>query len=199
MARKRKLSQHVSVSLEEIQAASSAVQRRRTSDSTKANYQSKVSQFIAWYQIEHPTQVVNGNLVLPLSNESVIQFFSYKGMAGSNRMHLRSKKDLTEATRAEPLAPSTLTGYRTALLDLYRDTLKVSLPDELDQELKKYLEGYEKICNDLKKKGLMKLNAGKRELRRDGYVLLCHKLMTYKPKNRHGSWSSSAFSLDETI
>jgi hypothetical protein len=192
MGRKRKVS-HVSVSVEDSEAASSAVQGRRISGSTKANYQSKVVQLTDWYQIEHPSQIENGVLVLPLPEDTVIRFFTHKCMPAFNRMSLQSKKDLTEATLAEPFAPTTLTGYRSALVDLYRSK-KLKLSDDLERELKALLSGYEKICNDLKKKGLMKLNPGKRELRRDGYILLCRKLMTYKPINRHGSWSTSVFS-----
>jgi hypothetical protein len=45
----------------------------------------------------------------------------------------------------------------------------------------------------LKKKGLMKRGTGKRELRREGYIMICHKLMTLLPTANGGSWSTTVF------
>ena len=107
---------------------------------------------------------------------------------------LNGPQDITEATKIEPYGSSTLEGFRSALVDLYKrhKQNKLKFSDELDIKLKELLDGYEKTCNDLKKKGLMKLSVGKR---RDGYILLCKKLMKFKPNgggsSSGGSWSAS--------
>ena len=38
------------------------------------------------------------------------------------------------------------------------------------------------MLQKLKKKGLYKLGKGKRELTREGYVIICYKLMTLAPQ-----------------
>ncbi len=92
------------------------------------------------------------------------------------------------------MSVSTLTGYRSALVDLYREKGK-TLERTLDTELKSVLHGYVKVVCALKQQGRMAINEGKRHLKWSGYVLLAKKLMTRTPTERdHGpSWSSIVF------
>lgn len=101
-----------------------------------------------------------------------------------------------ESTKMKPYESSHLTGLRSGLVDLYKRN-KFRLSEDLQSRLSELSTGYENIINDLKKKGLMKLSAGKRELRRDGYLLICLKLMRFKKPTKvgasGGSWSASIF------
>ncbi|KAJ8561493.1 hypothetical protein ON010_g8188 [Phytophthora cinnamomi] len=76
-----------------------------------------------------------------------------------------------------PLSTSCVWGYRSALVDVYRSKL-LELDPQLDTELRRVLEGYEKVINDLKKRGLLKINEGKHQLKANGYELLARKFMT---------------------
>lgn len=195
------------ISSVDLTVASNSVIERRTSEGTKSNYAQKVKQIAQWYEESWPQEVVDGKLSLPLSDESVIAFFTHKCMFAIVRKDLKGRHEITEATANEPYVPSYLTGFRSALVDLYR-LKKQKMSQYLNDKLKELLDGYEKMCNDLKKKGLMTLNPGKRELRRDGYILICTKLMKYKPPmnveakkktgstkrvTNSGSWATSVF------
>lgn len=182
--KKRAISHVVDLTTEQIQAASQTVIDRRTSARTKENYANKIKLMLDWYVIKYPNEVDdNGELILPLSDESVIAFFTSKCFYANQRIGLSGPQDLTtdELKNNEPYAPEYLSGFRSALVDLYRRKTGAKFSNLLDDKLKAMLEGYEGICNDLKKKSLMALNPGKRELRRDGYVLICKKLMKFDP------------------
>ncbi|POM59321.1 hypothetical protein PHPALM_31967 [Phytophthora palmivora] len=71
-------------------------------------------------------------------------------------------------------------GYRSALVDVYRSKL-LGFDPQLDTELHRVLESYEKVINDLKKRGLLKINEGKRQLKASGYDRPALKLLTIEP------------------
>jgi hypothetical protein len=82
------------------------------------------------------------------------------------------------------------------LLDLYKiPTPKVPIPDSTRAQMKEILDGYEKLLNDLKKRGLFRLTEGKRELQFSGYEMLCAKFMKKDPAEKHvgGSWATTTF------
>lgn len=203
--KKRSLSQVIDLTAEQLETASKAVMGRRTAASTKTNYASKVKIITEWFAAKYPSALgESGVLVLPLQESHVVEFFTSKCLFGYQRLELKGPEELTELQlENEPFNHDYLAGFRSGLVDLYRSKLGEKLPASLDEKLKTILEGYDKLCNDLKKKGLMKLSPGKRELRRNGYVLLCTKLMKYVPtkplktKNGavkyNGSWSSTIF------
>ncbi|KAG2779576.1 hypothetical protein PC129_g19205 [Phytophthora cactorum] len=89
---------------------------------------------------------------------------------------------VNDATSA-PLSVSSIWGYRSALVDVYRAKL-IELDTQLDTELRRVLDGYEKTVNSLKKSGLMKINEGKRDLKSSGFRLLALKLMTEAPSRK---------------
>jgi hypothetical protein len=73
--------------------------------------------------------------------------------------------------------------------------MSLKLANDVDEELKHMLSGYEKLCNQLMWKGLMSATHGKRELRKSGCFLLCKQFMCLKPGNNGGgSWCASIFS-----
>ena len=130
---------------------------------------------------------------MPFPNEVVVSFFAHLMSPAEKRKLLRGREDIKDDSVAvEPFSHSHIVGFRSALADLYR-MHKISLPPETDKDLKDMLDGYEKLCNQLMRRGLMRVQQGKRELRLGGYFILCKKFMCLQPEARHGSWSTSIF------
>jgi hypothetical protein len=92
---------------------------------------------------------------------------------------------------SRPLSFSCVEAYGSMLVDLYR-THTLQLDAAMDAELKNLLEGYEKTTNELKRRGLMDINEGKRHLKSSGYDLLA-KLMKQTPSGIGQSWSTAVF------
>ncbi|OWY90235.1 hypothetical protein PHMEG_00041729 [Phytophthora megakarya] len=82
---------------------------------------------------------------------------------------------------------------RRCLVDVYRTKL-LEVDSQLDTELHRILQGYEKVINNLKERGLMKINDGKRQLKASGFELLVLKLMTLEPVKKHQACSTVLFS-----
>ncbi|ETM33316.1 hypothetical protein L914_19435, partial [Phytophthora nicotianae] len=59
--------------------------------------------------------------------------------------------------------------------------------------LRRVLDGNERVISNLKKRGLMKINEGKRQLKASGYKLLARKLMSITPTKRGQSWATVLF------
>ncbi len=96
-----------------------------------------------------------------------------------------------EPKGAYPMSVSCIRGYRSALVHLYTKAGK-KLAEKLDTELTRVLDGYEKLVNELKKRGLMKIQEGKQYLKNNGYSLMCNKFMKMTP-GRGDSWSMVTF------
>jgi hypothetical protein len=91
----------------------------------------------------------------------------------------------------DPFSVSHIKGFRSAVVHLYtRKNMK--LHPELDREMSRMIDGYDKVINDLKKAGLMKPNEGKRALKFEGYSYLCRALVKLVP-SKNGSWSLCSF------
>lgn len=67
--------------------------------------------------------------------------------AGQERDALRGPEDLVEGM-AEPYSVSYLQGYRSAILDHYRQE-KVRLPEDIDTEWTQLIEGCGSFLSDL--------------------------------------------------
>jgi len=172
-------------------AASYAIERR-TTISTKNSYKNKIIMIKKWIAKHHSQFVVNDKLVLPLPENVILGYFGSLCAAGYSRNELSGPQSIDESAANEPYSPDYVTGFRSALVDYYSKN-GMTISDEFNNKWKGLLKGYEKICNDLRKRGLMQLQAGKRHLRRDGYLLLCKKLMQLEPTANGGSWKTSMF------
>ncbi|KAG6942306.1 hypothetical protein JG687_00019135 [Phytophthora cactorum] len=69
----------------------------------------------------------------------------------------------------------------------------IELDTQLDTELRRVLDGYEKTVNSLKKSGLMKINEVKRGLKSSIFGLLALKLMTEAPSRKGQNWGTTLF------
>jgi hypothetical protein len=154
--------------------------------------------------MHYPTAInEDGKLKIPVLKKAVIDFF---GELSANATVLSEAKDEDVFELPLPLSPSTVKGYRSALVDLHRINGK-ELEKKLDMELMNVLHGYEKVICELKQRGRIAINEGKRHLKWSGYVVLARKFLTRAPaEGVHGqSCSSIVFGwsnyveLDESI
>ncbi|ETK73628.1 hypothetical protein L915_19461 [Phytophthora nicotianae] len=77
-------------------------------------------------------------------------------------------------------------------MDVYPSNL-LKLDPQLDTELRRVVEGYQKLNNNLKKRGVMKINEGKRQLKINGFEMVAAKLMKLEPKTTGQAWSTVLF------
>lgn len=168
------------------------MQSKRTNDGTKQNYKSKIRRMTQW-MLQHSSNDVNldGTLKIPISSESIINFF---GELSMNAAILLAAKDEDAIELPPPMSVSSIRGFRSALVDLYRSR-NLKLESSLDHELSNTLDGYEKSICELKQRGRMKINEGKRHLKWSGYAMLAFKFMTKKPQEncKGQSWSKFVF------
>ncbi|KAJ1395035.1 hypothetical protein B484DRAFT_309458, partial [Ochromonadaceae sp. CCMP2298] len=89
---------------------------------------------------------------------------------------------------------STLSPHRSAIKDLYTQA-GVGPTAELDTEIRKIVVGYQKLLNDLKKRGLFSITEGKHPLASRGFYLLAAKLLRFDPTDRPvgGQGSTGSF------
>ncbi|KAF4150570.1 hypothetical protein GN958_ATG00232, partial [Phytophthora infestans] len=162
-----------------------SLQSKRTKISTKRTYHSKVNAMTAWLALHFPQTIdsITKKMLIPLPKEAILVFL------------IISVVLLTCVTAISlPLSASCIWGYRSALVDVCRAQL-IELDHLIDTELRRVLEGYEKVINDLKKRGLMKINEGKRQLKGSGFELLALKLMKLEPVKKGQAWSTVFFVL----
>ena len=165
---------------------------KRTEESTKNNYRSKVKQLVAFLKT-NAIECINENdeIIVPLPLPQMKAFFGRLCQEALRRLKLNSADELNEDDE-DVFSISHISTFRAAIVDLYRKQSKRLEPD-LDKELKNILDGYEKIINKLKQRGLMKLHEGKREISNAGYQLLAQKFVGKVPARNGGTWSSVTF------
>ncbi|ETN14130.1 hypothetical protein PPTG_07789 [Phytophthora nicotianae INRA-310] len=168
-----------------------SLQAKRTNSSTKRTYQSKVNVMKTWLSQHYPGTINTDimELRVPLPKEAVLAFFGHICEAAFSCDH--EEMDARDAPRV-PLSASCVWGYRSALVGVYHNKL-LELDQPLDTDLRRVLDGYEKEINNLKKRGLVKINEGKRQLKASGYKLLARKLMSITPTKRGQSWATVLF------
>ncbi|ETP31797.1 hypothetical protein F442_19371 [Phytophthora nicotianae P10297] len=144
-----------------------------------------------WLASHHPDNIDSKTkkMRIPLPKPAVLGFFGHI----CSPAHV-CERDSVEAGASSktPLSASCIWGYRSVLVDVDCAYLSELDPD-IDTELRRVLEGYEKVINNLKKRGLMKINEGKRELKASGFDLLALKLMTLEPMKKGQAWWTVLF------
>eukprot|EP00601_Ochromonadales_sp_CCMP2298_P017230 CAMPEP_0173240928 /NCGR_PEP_ID=MMETSP1142-20121109/14067_1 /TAXON_ID=483371 /ORGANISM="non described non described, Strain CCMP2298" /LENGTH=331 /DNA_ID=CAMNT_0014172161 /DNA_START=147 /DNA_END=1140 /DNA_ORIENTATION=+ len=178
-------------------AVAAAMRDKRTVAETKSRYKNIVKDSIAWFKLHRP-RCLNAELtefILPIPDDALSDFFGFLCSCAHERSKLKAEEE-PDPGDLEPAAYSSVALYRSALLDLYKiPTPKVPIPDSTRAQMKEILDGYEKLLNDLKKRGLFRLTEGKRELQFSGYEMLCAKFMKKDPAEKHvgGSWATTTF------
>ena len=123
------------------------VRGRRTKHNTKSLYSSKVGILQEWLGRNHPDCVDDsGCIIIPVVNEgAVLHFFA---ALCDPAKKLMSGGTITVENVNNPMSTSSLKGYRSALVDLYKKT-NIKVADGFNSKLKDLLDGYEKLMNDL--------------------------------------------------
>ena len=191
MARGRKRTAPMTLSASDAADVAEKLKSKRTNQSTKLTYKSKLRTMIDWLS-EHASECLNedqSDIIIPVPNNVVLNFFGHICAKASQRDEDESTVQDGEA----PLSVSSVVGYRSALVNLYRNQTK-ELDPSLNTELKVLLDGYQKVINGLKKRGVMKISEGKQHLKANGYTMLCEKLLTRIPEVSAQSWSMVVFS-----
>ncbi|KAG3081737.1 hypothetical protein PI124_g19116 [Phytophthora idaei] len=144
-----------------------------------------------WLIAHYPSTIDDDTreLRLPLPKEAILTFFGHICSPAHD-----CDRDGINANDSSsvPLSASCVWGYRSALVDVYHSKL-LELGQPVDTELRRVLDGYEKVINSLKKRELMKINVGKRQLEASGFEMLALKLMTITPAKRGQSWTAVLF------
>ncbi|KAG6954797.1 hypothetical protein JG687_00011590 [Phytophthora cactorum] len=130
-----------------------------------------------WLIAHYPSTIDDDTreLRLPLSKETILVFFGHICSPAHD-----CDRDGINANDS------------SALVDVYHSKL-LELGQPVDTELRRVLDGYEKVINSLKKRELMKINVGKRQLEASEFEMLVLKLMTITPAKRGQSWTTVLF------
>ncbi|KAF1329778.1 hypothetical protein FI667_g5621, partial [Globisporangium splendens] len=143
---------------------------RRACPSMKQTYQRKVNVMTDWLRTHH-RETLNDDLQairIPINKDAVLAFFGHICAPA-----WQCDGNSTVGNDKLPMSASCVFGYRSALSTL---------------------DGYQKLLNDSKKRGLMKVKEGKRHLKSCGYSLLAIKLMQQTPDSCSQTWPSTVFS-----
>lgn len=200
-SRKRKSSATASAPVEDGAEVAAQLKDMKTSKGTKQSYAGKMKAVIAWCEVNQPEALEpdKSKIKLPMSTPHLVSFFEHLCNDGVKRGALKSSEDITEDMDV-PLSVSTVQGYRSAIVDRH-NSVTPKLPFDADGELAQMLDGYEKLINQLKQRGLMNISEGKRPISGSGYGMIAEKFMKAKvdkdtlpgKKKVATSWSATLF------
>jgi hypothetical protein len=131
--------------------------------------------------------------VIPIPVDALIKFFGHLCSIAHQRSALREGEELGDDDVESP-PYSSVSLYRSAIFDLWKQ-LKIPVPADTTLQQKRILDGYEKVLNNLRRRGLAKITEGKKDLGFDGYRMLSEKFMEKNPGDKHvgGSWGTKTF------
>jgi hypothetical protein len=172
----------VEVATPEVQGTIIAenLQSKRTCEATKQSYASKINQALIWFRANHHDFLTEDgrSFQLPIPSGPLLAFFGVLGKAAYDRQHLSGSDKITP-DMVEPMSPSSLQGYRSAIIDLYTNR-NLIMDANVSKALTNVLDGYDKLCRQLRLKALMKIKEGKSPIEMSGYRMLAEKLMKAK-------------------
>jgi hypothetical protein len=176
-------------------AAAVAMGAAVTEKNTKDRYRSCVADALIWFREKRPNCLNQNNtaFTIPIPVDALIKFFGHLCSIAHERSKMGDDEEL-DPEDVEPPPLSSVSLYRSALFDLYRGA-DVPVPPATTLQVKKILDGYKKLINNLRKRGLAPLSEGKRDLQFGGYCMMSKKFMKKDPVERHvgGSWATTTF------
>jgi hypothetical protein len=168
-----------------IDASTDLVWGRRTAEGTVSGYKNKLLHMAEFFLRQESFSLLTEDrrsIQVPIEDEDmnkVLEFFGYLASPAYARRQLTSPDDITDEM-AEPYSDSTIEGYRSALLSLYKNSRPVLVPSELiSSSLTQFINSYKNVINDLRQKGLIKLTQGKKKLSLAAYSHLCEKFLKW--------------------
>ena len=151
-----------------IAASTELVWGRRTADGTVSGYRNKLAHMVEFFSRQESFVLLTEDrrsIKVPIEDEDmnkVLEFFGYLASPAYERRQLSDPDEITNEM-AEPYSDSTIDGYRSALLSLYKNSRPVLVPSDLiTASLTQFIVSYRNLINDLRQKGLVKLTQGKK-------------------------------------
>jgi hypothetical protein len=139
--RKKRKCRSLEGDLDASDEAAKCIKLMRTQEDTVYNYNNLIKHVIDYFRNNRPELMgADGEIIMPLSTEAVIQYFGHLMRPAYLRAKLIGPQELTEATSVAPFSSTYLGSYRSAIVDLYRLT-KTTMPDDLNLEWKGMLKG----------------------------------------------------------
>jgi hypothetical protein len=161
----------------------SAMADLRTKKTTKGRYQTCNNAARLWFAEHHPECLTaDGQIDIPIPTTAAIEFLASHCRRGYERNKVKDGEEIPEG-QLEPVAYSTLNNFRSSLKDLYKQR-NIAPTGDLDSEISKLIMGYQKLLNDLRKRGLFKITEGKQALTSTGYYMLAECLLDFDPRTR---------------
>lgn len=146
---------------------------RRHANNTKKQYDAKVKQFVVWIASAHPeilstedSTELDYSLV---TNAILKEFFA----------HISKKRDRSTGEYLDPIqfqSFALVSGYKSALKNHFQKTNN-PFSKTVDDEIKSFLAGYERLIANLKKDGDIPLTEGKIPLSFGGYSFLAERAL----------------------
>jgi hypothetical protein len=124
-------------------ALASSIVAKRTHQKTQELYACKIGILKKWLTTHNPTSVVANTIQLPLSVDMLMSFLGFV---------------IKDPNTGAPRAVSTITGYTSALSNLYKSH-NHTLPAK---EIQQFVAGYKRHFAGLKMSGEMKATEGSR-------------------------------------
>ena len=140
----------------------------RVSDSTKKRYEASMRVMREFWRDHFPRL----QLAPPVEVKSIVSFFGWL---------------VDTKYKEKPPAFSTIRGYKSALVHMYKEQ-GMSLPPDMDLQLESLLDGYKRRVANLKLSGKMAIFEGKLYLTFEGYRLLARALMRAMPAQMLFAW-----------
>jgi hypothetical protein len=168
------------------EAAARNMSEKRLVKGTKDGYKSKIKIMTQWFKDNEYFDLFSDdmdslgqeNLRIPKDTNAVITFLGYIGQKGLHRNEndeiLDENGSVIQDASFEgqvTKAVSTMGGYRSAIMDLYKKN-KQTPQQELVVEMANFMGGFKRTVSDLKLKGHMKLEEGRSAIPFTGYIAL---------------------------
>jgi hypothetical protein len=122
---------------------------KRLAVNTKNQYQQKVKNLKAWLLLNHPAQIVDDQITLPLSSDQLIAYMSQV-------CHKANPKEGESPFNSF----STVSGYNSAVKWLYQES-GVQMAPDATKKMSDFLLGYRRQVAEFKESGQMKMFEGK--------------------------------------
>jgi hypothetical protein len=139
----------------------------RIASSTKKRYEASLRVMRSFW-----TDNYGGRFCIPVNRERIVNFFGWL---------------IDTKYKDKPAASSTIRGYKSALVSLYKER-SLQLEPDINQRLESLLVGYQRRVAELKMSGKMAIFEGKLHLTFEGYRVLARALLKALPSQMLFAW-----------
>lgn len=186
--------------------AASFIVDRRIVEGTRSNYRGKLNTIIAFIGQAHPQLLDDdGSFDIPLPRQVIEELFGWlstntdlpkqRGRGQAEQEDDPEDHDEPDqfAQRKVTISPSTMQGYKSALLWHYAGA-NVQMDSGDEQWIDSFIQGYKKVIADKKSKGVMPIMEGKSPISFAGFCVIAKIMACMTPDRRRFTWAESIFS-----